>query len=160
MASKRAIIAQAVADALSGASGTVPLLNQTFTVSRKAVPGNELENLTGLTLTVVTPGHERRTLSTRSSVQKLFAVEIGIQKRLSRDCNPESPDGNDEFDALMEFAEAVALYFQPDGTAGGQIGNKLAWWAEDGNEISPYDMEHLRQLRVFTSYVTLSLRYF
>jgi hypothetical protein len=160
MASQRAAIAQTIADSLSAASGTDPLLGKAFTVSRKALPAGAVKDLVDLTLTVVAIGRERRTLVGRNVVEKLFSVEIGIQKRLTTACNPELPQGNDEFDGLMEFAEAVALYFQPDGTAEGIIGDNLAMWAGDGNEISPYDVNHLRQYRIFTSIVTLSLRYF
>lgn len=161
MPSSRATIAQAATDLLTAASGG-GFFGVTFTATRKAVPANLLEDLTDLTLTVCPIGPEARKLVTRGLVQKVFSIDIGIQQRLTTDCNPETPGGNTEIDALMAFAELVALFFQPDGPNKGLIPETTAMWCEEGpNAIDPpYDVAHLREKRTFTSRLILTVRYY
>jgi hypothetical protein len=159
MPSSRAAIADAVTSMLNAASGSSTFSGVTFKATRKYVPANQLKDLDGLVLTVPPIGPEQRTLEARKLIQKVFSVDIGIQKRLTPGCNPESAQGNAEVDALMLFAEQVAAFFEPPGPTNGSITATTAWWV--GTAIEPaYDPAHLRELRVFTSRVILTVRYY
>lgn len=160
MASKRAAIAQAVVNALTAAKNA-DRFSQTFAVSRKYVPAAELKDLETLTLTVVPLGPEKRATFDRGRTRKDFSVEIGVQKRLAQTTDPASVDGNDDIDALMQFAEELADWFDPINPAAPKLqiaGSDLRW---AGSEIDPaYDLTHLQTQRVFTSRVVLTYFYF
>lgn len=164
--SSRANIVNAAAAALAAASGGSYFAGQTFTVERKYLPAQKLETLrqssTGWILTLPPIGPEERSLITRGLIEKKFSFDIGIQIAVATACQPDDPAANAELDGYLGFAEAVAHFFEPD-PANGQSGlidstPQASWYS---SVIKPaYDPDHLRQYRVFTSRVILTVRYF
>lgn len=161
--SERAAIADAVALALTRApAGT--FAQPLATVARKYLPAAELADLKELTVTVVPLGPEERPgLANRSAVWKDLVVQIGIQKRLTQGCDPTSPAGNAELDALQLVTEQIAAFFEPN-QAEGRTGDltiaipetTVAWIR---TAIDPaYDVDHLLTQRTFTSVIHLTFR--
>lgn len=154
MASRNVTVAQAVKVALNAAAATSGTFGEAFVARRVYVPLNSLEALEDLQATVYAAGDEQELL-TRKLQDHDITVEIGLQKRLTPDCDPETEAGNTEIDALVELSEKVADFFSPGG-GGYAAMAATARWNKTALALPSY--EHLTQFRTFSSVITLTYK--
>lgn len=134
------MVAQAVTDELNGATFSLP-----FTAERRYAPQYELADMDSLHVTVV-PRGLTVAMAGRSAGQFDCAVDVAVQKRFSSD----EPS---EIDPLMDLAEEIAEFFR---------GRRLAalpdaaWIRTEHQPI--YAPEHMRELRQFTSVITMTFK--
>lgn len=137
-------IADAVVTVLNDAS-----LSQSYTAVRTYRPIYDLRDITSLTITVV-PKEQELILADRTQGQMDFRLDIGIQKKLG---DATSTGDNTEIDALMTLVEEIIDLIRDTRVFG------VAKWLKTEN--SPiFAPEHLSEMRVFTSVLTLTLRAF
>lgn len=119
--------------------------SQTFTAQRAYLPEFELPDMENLQVTVVPKGVTTLPGS-RSRQQHEYTVDIAVQKKL------QTAD-DAEIDALMTLAEEVGdhLRFQRLPSF------PNAMWLKTEND-PVYAQEHIRELRQFTSILTLTFR--
>lgn len=131
-------IADAVAAELNNAE-----LSQEFTAEVNLKPEFELKDLKELKVTVV-PKSLKFSGATRQELAKEVQIDIGVQKKTA---DPE------QLATLLQLVEEIAGVFDR---------KRLTQYPKAvcvGIENEPvYDPEHLRQLRQFTSVVTLKFR--
>jgi len=130
-------IAQAVADALNAGN-----FSQEFTAERVALPQFRLRDMGALHVTVVPREVESEALS-RAQDRYEVRVDVAIQKKVS------SLDKT-ELDPLLALVQEVADYLNRRSMAG------AAWLKTENKPV--YSPEHLRELRQFTSVLTLTYR--
>lgn len=133
-------IAEAVAAALNDGS-----FSQSFTAERAYLPVYELSELKETRVTVVPKGVAILPGS-RSRNQYDYAIDIAVQKKLSR-------ADNAEIDSLLALAEEIADFFRLRRLPG----FPEAMWLKTANE-PVYAQEHLDQLRQFTGLLTVTFR--
>ena len=120
---------------------------QAFTAERRVLPLYELQDLTGLRVTVV-PKAVEITGSTRIASHHDFAIDIGVQKKLG------SPNALEtEVDSLGGVVDQIAEYLRQRKLPGVPF---AAWVSTTNGPI--YAPEHLLEKRVFTSVLTLTYR--
>jgi hypothetical protein len=135
-------IADAVVDALNGApEGT---FGQEFQAIRRNEPTFDLEKLADLVVCVA-PKSISETPASRSSFQTDYGIDVGVLKRVA---------DQDEQDGLLTFMDELRRFFRafrpsPEGL--------MAVCVKTDNE-PPYWPQHLRELRQFTSVLTLTFR--
>jgi DNA-binding XRE family transcriptional regulator len=133
-------VAEAVAAELSAAT-----FSQSIAVARAYLPRIELADLKTLRVTVVPSGVIVATAS-RNQTQRDVAIDVAVQKKLGQ-------EQNEALDPLLALAEEIAEHFR---------GKRLdsfpdAAWVK--TEFKPiYALEHIEQLRTFTSVLTLTFR--
>jgi hypothetical protein len=155
MASRNAAVAEAIKARLNAAPGATFV--QAFTAQRKYLPASDLEDLDGLTVTVVATRDDPSQLD-RLKLQHEVEVQIGVQKRLSPDIDPESEAGNDELDAHVEVVEQIADYLSKNSEPGKpNITYGSARWTKTSIPMLA-DPEHLADRRVMTSLIILTLK--
>jgi hypothetical protein len=133
-------LAQAVTDELNGGSFPLP-----FTAVRGYAPEYELPDMKDLHVTVVPKGLAVASAG-RTANQYDCAVDIAVQKKVAS----TEPS---ELDPLMRLTEEIADFFRLRRLSA----FPYAVWA--GTEHTPiFAPEHLRELRQFTSVVTLNFR--
>ncbi|KKL21175.1 hypothetical protein LCGC14_2448080 [marine sediment metagenome] len=120
-------------------------LSQSFTAVRKYRPIYELREIGDLTITVV-PKEQGQVLADRVRAQMDFGLDIGIQKKLTT-------GGNAEVDILMELVEEII-----DLIRNTRVFGVAKWMKTENNPI--FAPEHLSEMRVFTSILTVTLRAF
>ncbi len=131
-------LAQTVTDRIN-ASGLIP----DATAVRGYAPEYELSDMQTLHVTVVPKGLAV-TAAGRASCQCDCQIDVAVQKRIN-------PEHLDEIDALLELAEHIAAHFRQKPLKDGVTCIRT--------EHAPiYALEHLRELRQFTSVITLTLR--
>lgn len=157
MSSAFATIADAVKLALSAAR-VATTLSLDFDIERKYIAMEQESDLTTLTLTVV-PVEADYQQSERS--RKMVDLDLGIliQKKIGTSAKPESSvaadvtNTNTEIDALLQFAEEVAKLWKP----GSPALTSAQWVSTKHSPI--YDVQKLRELRIFESLVILKFKY-
>ncbi|GAF68123.1 unnamed protein product [marine sediment metagenome] len=131
-------IATAMVDALNG--HTFPMA---FTATREYAPLADLKDMGVLHVTVVPSGIELLPLA-RHLAQDDVTVDVAIQQKLKTMDVAES-------DVLMAMVELIGDYIRQRGTfAPGQ-------WLGATN-LPIYSQEHMREMRVFTSVISVTLR--
>lgn len=118
---------------------------ESFKASRQVLPVFELADLAELKVVVV-PRSVEVTAATRSAGQYEYAVDIGVQKKLTADLDAEVA-------ALCGLVERIGDYLRRRtlASAAGAV------WAGVGND-PVYAREHLAGQRVFTSVLTVTYR--
>jgi len=116
-----------------------------FTAERAYLPEYDLQDMSVLTVTVVPKAMDGERVA-RSAEQVDYQIDVGVQKKLATASVAE-------IDALMALVQEIAdrlrfrrLAEKPD-----------ALWVRTQNE-PVYSVEHLSQLRQFTSVLTLTYR--
>lgn len=137
-------IADAIVAALNGHT-----FSQPFTAQRAYRPVFDLADMTDLRVTVVPRGVEL-SVSGRGLAQSDVQIDIGVQKKLA------SGD-NAEIDAQMELVQEIGEFVRATGRFGLPAGAGEAVWVKTDN-TPIYSQEHLGELRLFTSVLTLTLR--
>ena len=137
-------IADAVVTVLNDAS-----LSQTFTAVRLYRPITELKDFTALRVIVV-PKDQEQVLADRVQAQMDFRLDIGIQKKLA---DATSTGNVAEIDTLMTLVEEVIDLIRTTRVFG-----VAKWLKTENNPI--FAPDHLSEMRVFTSVLTLTLRAF
>ena len=119
--------------------------NQAFTAQRAYAPVFDLGEMKDLHVTVVTRAASVERLD-RTLRQFDYSIDVAVQKKLST-------GGNAEIDTLMFLAEQIADRFQ--GKRLSQFNAASCLRVENDPIYSP---DHLRDLRQFTSVLTLVFR--
>ena len=140
-------VAQAVADALNGHEFSVP-----FTAERVALPEFDLAEMQELHMTVVPRQVDSEVLDRGRNTHDV-KVDVAVQKKVAS-------VANEEIDPLLALVQEIADFLNrrnldlspgPAGQAGGAVWKKT--------ENSPvYSPEHLREMRQFTSVLTVTYR--
>lgn len=134
--------AKSIADALVSALNTE--FSGQFVAERSWIPGKDLKDLNTLAVTV-TPRAGEAAAATRSHKTDDVFLDIGIQKKLGADLA-------DEADDLADIAECIFDWLWADRPV--CAGAKFLEATHD-----PYAaVEHLQQLRVFTSLISVTYR--
>ena len=133
-------IADAVAAELNTGSFSIP-----FTARRMLLPDFALAELTDIKVTIV-PNSVEMTPFCRQWTQYDYAIDIGIQKKLSGDTDTDLPELLALVDEMLTFLRKRTLTAAPS-----------AVWIKTLNEPL-YSREHLSQSRVFTSVITVTYR--
>ena len=115
-----------------------------FVAERSWIPGKDLKDLGQLAVTV-TPRAGTATAVTRTSKTDDVIVDIGIQKKLGADLDGEA-------DELAGLAEDIFDWLWSERPA--LSGAKFIEAQHDPYVVA----EHLQQLRVFTSLITVTYR--
>ena len=138
-----------IADALVAELNAAPdgTFSKSFVAVRKVIPAYELSELAELKVTVV-PKAIEITSAMRNGSQHDFAVDIGIQQKISKDVDTD-------VESLMSFVDEIAAYL----TKRKLMDVPWAQWVSIKNE-PPYVPEHLAEKRTFTSVLTLTYRGF
>ena len=128
-------IAQAVTDALNAES-----FSMVFTAERKAAPMVKLSEMDSLHVTVVPREVESAALDrTRDSHE--VKIDVAIQKRVAS-------LENDAIDPLMALVREIADFLNRRNLSDG------LWKKTENKPV--YSPEHLREMRQFTSVLTLT----
>lgn len=133
-------IADAVVDSLNAAT-----LSQPLTAERHYQPVFDLPDMADLHVSIVPKGIEVLA-SSRNQNQHDYAIDIGIQQRITNDT---------EADALMTLAEEITDHFRLSRLPIDGIGSVPVLKVETNPVFAP---EHLAEKRVFTSIITLTFR--
>jgi len=133
-------IAEAVVSALNDHTFSKP-----FTSERSFLPKFDLKDLKILKVVVV-PRARNLSASDRSRSQQDYVIDIGILQKLNG-TNPE------QVDPLIGLVEEVADFFRGQRLPG----YPAAAWVKT-EHAALYDVEHLDQLRQFTSVMSLTYR--
>jgi len=136
-------IADAVAVEINGAPPAT--FSQPFTAVRLVLPVFELADLAELKVAVV-PRSVEITGSTRSASQYDIAVDVGVQKRVSKTVDADVEALGGLVDEIADHLRRRVLSALP-GVA----------WVSIANE-PVYAREHLADQRVFTSVLTVTYR--
>ena len=131
-------IADAVVAALNGHE-----FSQEFTAVRAYRPEYDLREMADLRVTVV-PKAVEMTTAGRGLAQSDIQIDLAVQKKLSVGDNPE-------IDTLMGLVQEIAEFIR----AMGRFGDAM-WVRAENSPI--YSQEHLGEMRLFTSVLTLTLR--
>lgn len=137
-------IADAVVTALN-ADEFQETLTEEFTAERLFLPDFKLEDMGTLHVTVV-PKSITEEISSRSSADYHYQIDIGVQKRFSS-------IGKTEIDPLVDLVEQIAALFKLATLAGYP---DVAWIKTEHSTL--YSPEHMAQMRQFTSIMTLTYR--
>ena len=132
-------IADAVVTSLNGGAFSLP-----FKSTRAYVPITELKNLKSLTVFVV-PKDQEITLLDRKKTDHEIRLDIGIHQKVS------SSD-NSELDPLFALVDEIIDFITDTRVFGDGI-----WLETENNPI--YSPDHLIEMRVFTSLITITLKY-
>jgi len=131
-------IADAVTTELNAGS-----FSQEIMAVRLLLPEFELSELSELKVTVVPKGVEMTPFS-RQYTQYDFAIDIGIQKKLTGEVDTQMPSMIALADEIVTFLRKRTLSALPAAT-----------WLRCLND-PVYSREHLAQSRVFTSVITVT----
>ena len=135
-------IADAVAAALNGAPlGT---FSQEFKAIRRNEPTFDLEQLKDLVVCVA-PKSISETPISRSGVQTDYGIDVGVLKRVA---------DQDQQDRLLTFMDELRRFCRRLTVEAGDVAGVCI---KTDNE-PPYRPDHLRELRQFTSVLTLTIR--
>ena len=137
-------IADAVVAALNGEDG--PKFGQPpagLSAARAYRPAYDLKDMKDLHVTVVPKGLEIA-MAGRGLAQNDAQIDVAVQRKLA------SAD-NAEIDALMGLVERIAEFVRSRDRLAG------AAWVKTEN-VPIYSLEHMEQLRQFTSVLTFTFR--
>lgn len=133
-------VAQAVADELNSTT-----FSQPFTAERQYLPVFELPEMKVLHVTVAPRGIVISALD-RGRCQYDVQIDVAIQKKFSS-------DAPDEIDPLMALVQEIADFFKLRRL---EAFPTAAWIKTENAPI--YALEHMQELRQFTSVVTLTFK--
>ena len=119
--------------------------SQTFEAVRLYRPDFDLKEMATLHVTVVPKAQTIATVS-RSSGQYDVAVDVAVQQKLD-------DETADQMDGLMSLTEEIADFFRLRRLTA----CPAAIWLRTENE-PVYSVEHLTEMRQFTSVLTLTFR--
>ena len=138
-----------VAELNSSGSPLAPAEGDPLAVAARAyAPVFDLGEMVDLHVTVVTKGASAERLD-RVSRQFDYSIDVAVQKKLT----PPSDAGNAEIDALMLLVEQIGDHF--NGKRPAQFAGTVCLRVENDPIYSP---DHMRELRQFTSVLTLVFR--
>ena len=138
-------IADAVVAELNGA--TEGTFGEAFTAQRLNLPEFDLKDMATLRVSVVPKGVQIAAAS-RLASQHDWQIDVGVQKKLSADGADQA-----EQDDLIALVEQIAAFLARRSLAA----FPAAVWVK--TELPTlYAPEHLRELRQFTSVLTLTYR--
>ena len=130
--------ADAVVAALNGHE-----FSQSFTTQREYRVEYNLKDMKDLRVTVVPKAVEMATAG-RGLAQNDIQIDLAVQKKLTAGDNPE-------IDTLMDLIQEIAEFVRATGRFGDAV-----WVRAENTPI--YSQEHLGEMRLFTSVLTLTLR--
>ena len=133
-------VAQAVTDELNGAT-----FSQPFTAERQYLPVFELPDMKVLHVTVAPRGIAISALD-RGRCQHDVQIDIAVQKKITTDTPAE-------IDPLMALVQEIADFFKLRQL----VSLPAAVWIKTEN-APIYALEHLQELRQFTSVLTLTFK--
>jgi hypothetical protein len=133
-------IAEAVVTEINAASFSQPV-----TAKREYLPHFDLEDMQELKVTVV-PKSVLTLPGGRAHNQHDYAIDVAVQKKLDKADNPE-------IDALVTLVDEIGDHFRLKRLAS----YPNAMWLKTENE-PVYSLEHLQEMRQFTSVLTLTFR--
>ncbi len=136
-------VAEAVTQQLNAAPFSLPFI----AAQRKYLPKFNLPEFADLQVTVVPKGLTTTGVS-RGSCQHDFTVDVAVQRRVAS----EEPV---EIDPLMEFVQELPERFQFRRL---DFLPQAVWVKTEHQPI--YSLEHLDELRLFTSVLTFTFRAF
>lgn len=114
--------------------------SQSFTAVRRILPFFELKDMGTLHVSVV-PATVEQSLTSRTGINELLTIQIGVQKRVD-------PQDNATVDPLLYFVEQIGDSLRQ--TEYLLIGSAKAFWRE--NRVDPVALrDHLESMRQFTS---------
>ena len=131
-------IADAVVAALNGQS-----FSQSVTAQREYRVEYNLKDMKDQRVTVV-PKAVEMTTAGRGLAQNDIQIDLAVQKKLTAGDNPE-------IDTLMGLVQEIAEFVR----ATGRFGDAM-WVRAENTPI--YSQEHLGEMRLFTSVLTVTLR--
>lgn len=131
-----------IADAVAAKINTADLIPG-LVAERILLPVFELKDMKTLKISVV-PKARKIIQATRNLNTDEVQIDIGVQKKISEDS---------ELDGLLKLVEDIAALFKAERLEG----YKKAICVKVENE-PVYDHIHLRQLRQFTSVITLTFK--
>lgn len=136
-----------VADAITAAlnSAVAGTFDLTFTAARHYRPLFDLEDLKTLHLSVVPKGIDITSLG-RSSNQHDVSIDVAVQQKVD-------PDDQTTLDGLMEVVQQIIDYMRLQ-----RLATLPAAMLIRIENAPVYAAEHLEQMRVFTSVLTLTYR--
>ncbi len=130
-------IADSVVAELRGGS-----FSRTFAPVRRLLPVRELSEMSDLCVTVI-PRAMESVPQSRATEKRTYTIDVGVQQRVGQDVEVDTA-------AVMALAEEVAEYLKNRSLADVPLASCI------GYGIDPvYSPEHLEELRVATSVVTL-----
>lgn len=150
--SRFATIAEAVKDRLNDApDGT---FNEEFTAQRKYVPAVKLTDLEQdqLRVTVVAASRDQSLLDRTNNVDEI-EIHVGVQRRISEDCQPDTEAGATELDGYATLAEQIADYL----SVRGELASTGAKWLRTTNNPI-YDTDQLMTERTFMSLISVTYK--
>lgn len=130
-------VAQAVADALNGQEFSVP-----FTTERVAIPEFDLAAMQELHVTVVPRQVDSEVLDRGRDAHDV-KVDVAVQKKVAS-------IANEEIDPLLALVQEVADFLNRRNL------DNAVWKKTENNPV--YSPEHLREMRQFTSVLTITYR--
>ena len=133
-----------IADAVVATINNTPL-SQTVNAERLFLPQFDLQEMNVLRVVVVPKDEERKPLS-RKIKEATYSVDVGVLKKVQ---NTEAS----EIDPLCDLVAEIALVFD-----GKRLGNLQEAFCTVAKPEPVYSVEHLEQLRQFTSVLTLSFK--
>ena len=134
-------IAEAVTEALKAGTFSLP-----FEPQRLYRPDFDLAEMKDLHVSVVPRGLEM-SAADRARTQDDVRIDVAVQRKLSAD----SADDKAKLDALTALVEEIADFLREKRRLGGAV------WLRTENE-PVYSVEHLGELRQFTSVLTVTYR--
>lgn len=136
-----------IADAVTAELNMAPIgtFSLGFTAVRRVLPAFDLSELAELQVTVV-PKAMAINGATRSACQYDLTVDIGVQKKLSKDLDVDVAALGTLVDQIADYLRRRQLDSAP-----------FATWVSMANE-PVYAPEHLAEQRVFTSILIVTYR--
>jgi len=139
-------IADAIVAALNGGS-----FSESFTAVRRYRPQYDLEDVKTLRVTVV-PKTLAEAAATRVTTAGDLEIDVAVQKKLAATTGSDQTAADEaEIDGLMDLVQEIREFIRATGAFG------VAQWLKTRN-APIYSVEHLAELRQFTSLLTLSLK--
>ena len=130
-------VAQAVTDALNGQEFSAP-----FSAERVALPEFDLAGMQELHVTVVPRQVDSEVLDRGRDAHDV-KVDVAVQKKVGS-------IANEEIDPLLALVQEIADFLNRRNLDG------AAWKKTENNPV--YSPEHLREMRQFTSVLTITYR--
>jgi len=119
--------------------------SQAFTAERVYQPTYDLKDMVDLHVTIV-PKSRLMAIAGRNADRVDYAVDIGIQKKISND---------GDIDGMMALVAEIAGFLNRRPLSN-LIGSPVAWVAAVNEPV--FVPEHIEQLRQFTSVLTITYR--
>jgi hypothetical protein len=143
--------ADAVVAALNGHE-----FSQSFTTQREYRVEYNLKDMKDQRVTVV-PKAVEMTTAGRGLAQNDIQIDLAVQKKLTACDNGACGErSRTEIDALMGLVQEIAEFVRATCRFGLPLGGDAVWVRAENAPI--YSQEHLGEMRLFTSVLTVTLR--